>query len=252
MIIDDDWTVEVDGRRFYYAGGKLLPEDMLVQEEEYRPLLFYRYSAELPAWNPPSAENIERMRAPREQPSTPRPTLKRSTAFFDTLLYGASREEVALHIKDINFLGESVRVHESIVDELASIEEQLKLFATSEPEIAQWLEDINDITTWNWRNIAGTASKSFHSYGTAVDIQQKPQAGKHSYWLWSSQNGLNWWQIPYEDRQHPPDAVIKLFESYGFIWGGKWPMFDTMHFEYRPEVLLINGLSMSREKSGAR
>ncbi|MEJ2663631.1 MAG: M15 family metallopeptidase, partial [Spirochaetia bacterium] len=29
------------------------------------------------------------------------------------------------------------------------------------------------------------------------------------------------------------------FEKYGFIWGGKWYHYDTMHFEYRPELLVI-------------
>jgi hypothetical protein len=252
VVIDGDWTVEVDGTRFYYAGGKLLPEYLLPQEEEYRPLLFYRYSEELPEWMPPSAEAIARMRAPREGQSTPRPPAKRSAVFFDTLLHGASREEVILHLKDITFLGEDVRVHESITDELASIEEQLKLLVASEPEIAQWMKNISDVTTWNWRNIANSSSKSYHSYGTAIDIQEKPQTDKHSYWLWSAQNGLSWWEIPYENRQHPPDAVVKLFESYGFIWGGKWPQFDTMHFEYRPEVLLINGISFDRKESGSQ
>jgi hypothetical protein len=252
VFIDGDWTVEVDGTRFYYAGGKLLPEYRLAQEEEYSPLLFYRYSEDLPAWTPPSAEAIARMRAPRERQNTvtPRPPTKRSIAFFDTLFQGASREEVLLHLKYIDFLGETIRVHESITDKLTAIEEQLKLLATSEPEIAYWVKNISDITTWNWRNIANSSSKSFHSYATAIDIQEKLQAGKHSYWLWSAQNGLSWWEIPYEDRQHPPDAVVKLFESYGFIWGGKWAQFDTMHFEYRPEVLLINGILLDQNKSG--
>jgi hypothetical protein len=28
---------------------------------------------------------------------------------------------------------------------------------------------------------------------------------------------------------------VEIFERHGFIWGGKWGHFDTMHFEYRPE-----------------
>jgi hypothetical protein len=31
-----------------------------------------------------------------------------------------------------------------------------------------------------------------------------------------------------------PDVI---FEKHGFIWGGKWYHYDTMHFEYRPELL---------------
>jgi hypothetical protein len=30
---------------------------------------------------------------------------------------------------------------------------------------------------------------------------------------------------------------VEIFERHGFIWGGKWFHYDTMHFEYRPEML---------------
>jgi hypothetical protein len=79
----------------------------------------------------------------------------------------------------------------------------------------------------------------------AVDILPKSFGGKETYWQWAREKRSDWWNIPYEDRYHPPDAVIKAFESYGFIWGGKWPFFDTMHFEYRPEVFILNGLELA-------
>jgi hypothetical protein len=28
-----------------------------------------------------------------------------------------------------------------------------------------------------------------------------------------------------------------VFEKHGFVCGGKWYHFDTMHFEYRPEII---------------
>jgi len=34
-----------------------------------------------------------------------------------------------------------------------------------------------------------------------------------------------------------PQGIIDIFEKHGFIWGGKWYHYDTMHFEYRPELL---------------
>jgi hypothetical protein len=34
--------------------------------------------------------------------------------------------------------------------------------------------------------------------------------------------------------------VVKAFEAYGFIWGGKRMFFDTMHFEYRPGILIFS------------
>ena len=33
-----------------------------------------------------------------------------------------------------------------------------------------------------------------------------------------------------------PKEVVDIFERYGFIWGGRWYHYDTMHFEYRPEL----------------
>ena len=33
------------------------------------------------------------------------------------------------------------------------------------------------------------------------------------------------------------ETIVKVFEKYGFIWGGRWYHYDTMHFEYRPEFL---------------
>jgi hypothetical protein len=34
---------------------------------------------------------------------------------------------------------------------------------------------------------------------------------------------------------------VDIFERHGFIWGGKWAHYDTMHFEYRPELLGMSG-----------
>ena len=39
----------------------------------------------------------------------------------------------------------------------------------------------------------------------------------------------------------PPETFIEAFERRGFVWGGKWFFYDTMHFEYRPEILALNG-----------
>jgi hypothetical protein len=47
--------------------------------------------------------------------------------------------------------------------------------------------------------------------------------------------------VPYGERYMPPDRFVRAFEKRGFIWGGKWFYWDTMHFEYRPEILALNG-----------
>ncbi len=48
-----------------------------------------------------------------------------------------------------------------------------------------------------------------------------------------------WYAIPYERRWMVPLQIVEVFEEQGFIWGGKWFFFDTMHFEYRPEILIL-------------
>jgi hypothetical protein len=66
-----------------------------------------------------------------------------------------------------------------------------------------------------------------------------------TYWAWTARNKSDWWTVPYNRRFHPPEAVIKAFEAYGFVWGGKWMYYDTMHFEYRPEIFILSGLPLT-------
>ena len=42
---------------------------------------------------------------------------------------------------------------------------------------------------------------------------------------------------PLTSRWMPPYEIINIFEEEGFIWGGKWLIWDNMHFEYRPELI---------------
>ena len=51
-----------------------------------------------------------------------------------------------------------------------------------------------------------------------------------------------WQRIPLDERWSPPERVVEIFERHGFVWGGKWGYFDTIHFEYRPEILIYNRL----------
>lgn len=82
--------------------------------------------------------------------------------------------------------------------------------------------------TYSCRQIAGSNVKSMHAYGAALDISAKYS----NYWRWAlkGRGELKWQnQIPIE--------IVNIFERHGFIWGGHWYHYDTMHFEYRPELL---------------
>ncbi len=81
--------------------------------------------------------------------------------------------------------------------------------------------------TFHFRTIAGTNRLSAHAFGIALDIN--PEHG--DYWRWRPGRSL----AAYRNRI--PWEIVEIFEEQGFIWGGKWYHFDTLHFEYRPELL---------------
>jgi len=85
--------------------------------------------------------------------------------------------------------------------------------------------------TYICRPVADTGQPSMHSYGAAIDIN----VAVGDYWLW--RHGAPW-------RDRVPDEVVAAFERHGFIWGGRWSHYDTMHFEYRPELLGVSAEDM--------
>ncbi len=81
--------------------------------------------------------------------------------------------------------------------------------------------------TYNCRAVADTGQPSAHGYGIAIDLN----TAFSDYWYWGPHAG------PILYRNRIPKEIVAIFENHGFIWGGKWYHFDTMHFEYRPELL---------------
>jgi len=236
----NDWALLMNNTWFYFANGRLLPENMLENTENYRPNQFYQYPAELPPWKAPTPNEIERYNswtASRIQ-NPPR----RSSFFLDELWQSPNRAETEKNLVRVNFLGKSTRIHQAIQKKLATVESTILDLAKVDPQIQTWINGIGSLEGYGWRNIAETQSRSYHSYGLAVDLLPRNMGSKQTYWLWTSQYRDDWYNVSYNERYHPPASVIKTFEVYGFVWGGKWPMFDTMHFEYRPEVMLLNGL----------
>ena len=237
---DGDWTIRIFGELFYFAEGRLLPASLRDRVNEYNPLPFYNYQEELPPWEPPTPEESERMKE-QEQLRQARPS-KRSSHFYDALWRTRDRDEAWEHIKQIRFLGHPIQVHYSILVSLSLVEETILRAAKTNLAVNQWVNSISSIDAWNWRNIASAESRSYHAYGAAIDILPKSLGGLETYWLWTAQHTPEWWTVPYSRRLHPPDEVIRAFESFGFIWGGKWRYYDTMHFEYRPEILVLSGI----------
>jgi hypothetical protein len=237
---NEDWALLLRDNWYYYAGGRMLPEDMLKDAEKYSPQPFYNYQAALPQWKEPTPEEAERFRNMSNSRNQNPP--KRSPFFFDDLWRAHNRSEADQRVKSIRFLGKPVTVHYLILESLSLVEEEITAAGRADPQVQTWINNVSSLEGWMWRNIADTQSRSFHSYGLAVDIIPKSFGGKETYWLWASQNKQDWWNISYNNRYYPPEVVIKAFEKYGFVWGGKWLYFDTMHFEFRPEVLILGGI----------
>ena len=83
--------------------------------------------------------------------------------------------------------------------------------------------------TYVCRAIAGTNRVSAHGHGIAIDISTK----QAHYWRWTRPDANG--RYPHKNRI--PWEIVEVFERHGFVWGGKWYHYDTMHFEYRPEII---------------
>ena len=138
--------------------------------------------------------------------------------------YGATAE--AVDVTKIKFLGQPLDVHRKAVARFAEVEKRLKDAMSKDPSLKPHLVGVGG--TFLWRNIAGTNRPSSHSYGVSMDINTK-----HAhYWRWRKGAQLVW-------QNEIPQAIVDAFEAEGFIWGGRWYHYDTMHFEYRPELLCV-------------
>jgi len=241
-FLDGDWTIVVYGERFYFAEGRLLPASLRNRKSEYSPLPFYNYHKELPPWVKPTAEESARMSEQERLRGTSQ--ISRSTHFYDTLWRSRNRDEAWEHIKTIRFLGISVQVHYSILVNLSLVEQQIQRTARTNAAVRLWVNNLGKIESWTWRNIAASQNRSYHAYGAAIDVIPGSYGGLEAYWQWTARHTPDWWNVPYSRRFHPPDEVIRIFESYGFVWGGKWRYFDTIHFEYRPEIIILSGIEL--------
>lgn len=149
----------------------------------------------------------------------------RSTEFFKNI-YGCSASEVKSNSTSINWFGRNL-----IVSKVNDVHLRLDSVKTDLLKLDTKFHKYFKKTagTFNWRKIAGTKRLSAHSFAVAIDLNTKFA----HYWRWGKpdKNG----KYPYKNLI--PIEIVEVFEKYGFIWGGKWYHYDTMHFEYRPELI---------------
>lgn len=117
------------------------------------------------------------------------------------------------------FMGHKVELNRKALAALSRVEKRLSNI--QDPGVSRFWHKLGG--TLNDRTIAGTDRKSAHAFGLAIDLDP----ALSNYWRWEKGGWKN----------RIPQAVVDAFEAEGFIWGGRWFHFDTMHFEYRPELL---------------
>jgi len=150
----------------------------------------------------------------------------RCEAFFRKM-YGRTQEEVINHLTMVDWFGYKIEFSEinDAAEHLKDVEKELKQI----PSVCEMM--VERPFTFEWRVISGCNQLSLHSFGIAIDIC----VSQSDYWRWSNPSTKENDIIHYRNRI--PYEIVRIFEKNGFIWGGKWYHFDTMHFEYRPELL---------------
>jgi len=149
---------------------------------------------------------------------------------FFRKMYGFNKKEVEANLTDIVWMpgvfNQKLRVSKvnNVHRKLEAVSRELAALPKS---FHKYLRKPGG--TFNWRVIAGTKRLSMHSFGVTIDINVL----ESHYWrnTFPDSNGR------YRYRNNIPLEIVRIFERHGFIWGGRWYHYDTMHFEYRPELL---------------
>lgn len=239
-----DWNLVIDGTSFEWLEGKLLPSAQVDVRVSWTAQPFYSYpkiETDIGAFTDDQLRAVE-LRLSERSAHGP----KRSSAFFDALWKIHGKGSAWEMQKRVRFVGFSLTVHRDIVAALSRVEAKILALKKNDSGLSDFLGGIKSFDGFVWRDIEGTESRSNHAYGIAIDIVPRAYHGKSSYWLWSAKKSEPWYKAAWLNRWKPPQVMIDAFESEGFIWGGKWLYFDTLHFEYRPEILLLNGLGLVR------
>ena len=150
----------------------------------------------------------------------------RNRAFFDKMYGDCRRGEVTPHLVGVVWLpqtwGHVVRITtiNGVAAQLDAVSRELDALPA---EVKRALYPIGG--TYVCRAVADSGQPSMHGWGAAIDIN----VAQADYWLWHRPG----------TPLHRPIApeIVASFERHGFIWGGRWEHYDTMHFEYRPDLL---------------
>ena len=136
-------------------------------------------------------------------------------------LYGQNRKEIEKNLEKLVWVDGAQILFNKKQNASVQLKKVISELKTLPKKYDKFLTNIAG--SYSFRYIKGTKRLSAHSYGIAIDLNVK----QSRYWKWDK---------VYKYSNNFPKEIIDIFEKYGFIWGGRWYHYDTMHFEYRPEL----------------
>lgn len=140
------------------------------------------------------------------------------------IMYGSTESIARKNLVSVDWFGQKISF-----TKVNGASEQLKKVALELQKSPHLRKYLTNASSYYWRKVRGANRQSAHSYGIAIDIN----TSYSNYWLWSNPKCSETDKIRFVNRI--PIEIVQVFEKYGFIWGGRWYHYDTMHFEYRPE-----------------
>ncbi len=110
----------------------------------------------------------------------------------------------------VSFFGHDIQAHRKVAPCLEAVEQEIK---------AKGLDDYKVRSIGGYHPRPGEPLHYFHMYGAAVDIN--PDTNPYCEC----------------DTHDIPDSWVRIFEKYGFFWGGNFRTTkDWMHFEWHGEA----------------
>ncbi len=200
-----------DGSKMQYDDGREKSFEQKLDDGDPEDMFAFKYDRA--SWKPEYLQDAGRSRC--EQ--------------LFKMMYGSSEAQVRKNLVSVSWFGEKVLFTKinGAADSLRAVAAEL----AKHPELRPYLKSSGSFL---WRKVRGANRQSAHSYGMTIDIG----VAKSDYWLWKNPGKGETEHIVYANRF--PKELVLIFEKHGFIWGGRWYHYDTMHFEFRPEILAAN------------
>ena len=199
-----------DGTEMTYDDGRQKSFVEKLDDADIEDMFAFKY--DLNSWTPEFQQDAGR---------------SRNEALFKKM-YGNSPAAVKKHLVKVPWFGQNVEFTtvNGADKKLMAVRDEL----AKHPEFKKYFKSEG---TFYWREVRGAKRLSAHSYGMTIDIG----GDFKTYWLWAKPGAKETDKVAYQNKM--PHEIVEIFEKHGFIWGGRWYHYDTMHFEYRPEILLM-------------